>query len=350
MNRFAAQLVELAVAHFPPALLDEAGSGAGAAALRRSAAWLAPGVQLYFECRLAGGDRAIDVSQHFFAARGGVTALSALAQARAALPGTDLAWARLADFASGWATEPAIVEIGLEHDAGPDGWIAAPAVFAAFDRGALADRDAGERFVTAVAPHAGQAWSRLVDTLARAEALGMASGRLVGAMLSRDAQLRCMIRGVAPEPVAALLREIGWPGDPAPLIDLLGWPELGGDATRLVLGFAPGPVAECGIEVIHPQGAGGDAARAALLDRLAAAGLAERPRVAALAEWPATITPIDARADWPDAMIAADLAHGGASYCAGFVNHVKLNLAGGRVLPAKAYLALAPMLQGSGHA
>ncbi|PXA90760.1 hypothetical protein DMC47_27150 [Nostoc sp. 3335mG] len=346
MSRFAAQLIELAIAHFPPALLDEAGAGA----LRQSADWLAPGVQLYFECRLAGDERAIDVSQHFFAARGGVAALAALAGQRAALAGADPAWARLAGFAEHWATEPAIVEIGLEHDDGPDSWIAAPAVFAAFDRGALADRDAGERFVMAVAPHAAEAWSRLIDTLDRAEALGMTGGRLVGAMLSRDAQLRCMIRDVAPGPVTQLLTEIGWPGDPAPLLDLLAWPELLGDATRLVLGFAPGPVPECGIEVIYAQTAAGAAARAALLDRLVVAGLAEAPRVAALTEWPATTTPIDARADWPDAMIAADLARGGASHLAGFVNHVKLNLAGGRVLPAKAYLALAPMLQGSGHA
>lgn len=350
MSRFAAQLIELAIAHFPPALLDAGGSGGGAAALRRSADWLAPGVQLYFECRLAGDDRAIDVSQHFFAAHGGVAALSALARQRAALPGANPGWARLAGFAEGWATEPAIVEIGLEHDDGPDGWIAAPAVFAAFDHDALADRDAGERFVAAVAPHAAGAWSRLIDTLDRAEALGMTGGRLVGAMLSRDAQLRCMIRDVAPGLVAQLLRGIDWPGDPAPLLDLLAWPELHGDATRLVLGFAPGPVAECGIEVIHPQTGEGAAARAALLDRLVAARLAEVPRVAALTDWPASITPIDARADWPDAMIAADLARGGASRLAGFVNHVKLNLAGGRVLPAKAYLALAPMLQGSGHA
>ncbi|HMO74789.1 MAG TPA: hypothetical protein PKD99_11205 [Sphingopyxis sp.] len=346
MSRFAAQTLELAIAHFPGALL----APDGAAALRGAAPWLAPGRQLYFECRLAGADRPLDISQHFFAHDGGADALLALAERLADAEGeAQTTWRRIADFARIWSSDAGLadtlVEIGLEHDLGADGWVPAPAVFAAFRSDVLADRAAGERFIAAVAPQGDAAWRQLLATLERAEAHGLKSGRLVGAMLSRDAQLRCMIRGLSPAPVRAFLTDIGWDGDIGALVALLAQPPLTGDATRLVLGFAPALVADCGLEIIHGYDAPGIAARDGLLDWLAARGLADPARVAALREWPAAITPADARADWPDAMIVRDLAGKAVRpHFSGFVNHVKLNLPAHRpALPAKAYLALAPL-------
>lgn len=346
MSRFAAQTLELAIAHFPDALVP----AGGAEALRRAAPHLAPGRQLYFECRLGGDDRSIDVSQHFFAYDDGAAALLDLAGRRAAAGGpAEAAWRRIADFAREWGADPAleaVAEIGLEHDLGGDGeWIAAPAVFAAFRSGVLADRHGGARFVDAVVPEGRAAWERLVATLEAAERCGLTGGRMIGAMLSRDAQLRTMVRGLSCEPLREFLAAVGWQGDAERLLALLAEPVLGGEATRLVLGFAPGLVADCGLEAIHGYDDAGIAARDALLDRLVDAELAERGRVDALSEWPGAITPVGARADWPDAMLVRDLlAPAERAHFAGFVNHVKLNLPHGRPpQPAKAYLSLAPV-------
>lgn len=326
MSRFAAQTMALAIAHFPPILL-----GDQAEALRAAAPALAPGRQLYFECRLAGADRTIDVSQHFFAHDDGPAALLAQAEARG--------WARLAAFARVWPELPGIAEIGLEHDAG----VAMPAVFAAFETSVLADREACARFIELAVPEAAEAWARLLPALELAEQCGLTGGRMVGAMLSRDAQLRCMIRGLTGEGVRVFLDRIAWPGDRDALLDLLAEPVLAGPATRLVLGFTPDLAADCGIEVIHGYDEAGLARTRALFERLVALDLAEPEPVEALNAWPGTVTPADARADWPDALIARDLATGRRNAFKGFMNHVKLNFASGRALPAKAYLSLAPV-------
>ncbi|MEI9852225.1 MAG: hypothetical protein WDN24_16750 [Sphingomonas sp.] len=330
MSRLALQTIDLAIAHLPPELLSPAQAGG----LRAAAHDLAPGQQLYFEVRLAGEDRAIDVSQHFYAESGGAAALLALA-ARGSSP----AWRRIADFARAWPRLPAIAEIGLEHDAG----IATPAVFAAFATGMLADRAAGQAFVEAVAPDALPGWRHALAALETAEACGLTGGRMIGAMLSRDGQLRAMVRGLSPAGLAGFLDAAGWPGDRAAMLGLLGTPALMHGATRLVLGFAPEMAADWGIEVIHARDAAGEAGRRALLAWLVEAGLAEPGRVAALAAWTGAITPVDARADWPDAMILDDLRSGRRSRFAAFVSHVKINVEQGRARPAKAYLSLAPV-------
>jgi hypothetical protein len=151
-----------------------------------------------------------------------------------------------------------------------------------------------------------------------------------------------MVRELSVDGVRRFLDAMSWRGDADALLTLLAAAPLLSPATRLVLGFTPGLAADCGLEFIHPHGAAGDAERGALLEWLVDAGLAERERVDALAEWPGAITPIDARADWPDAMIARELAGAaGRVHFSGFLNHVKLNIAGGRPQVAKAYLSLA---------
>lgn len=216
MSRLAAQTMDLAIARFPAGLLPEGAT----AALRDAAGHLAPDTQLYFECRLAGEDRAIDVSQHFFAAGGGARALGDLARRRLASgEGPDVEiWRRLADFADAWSSTPglseAIVEIGLEHDQAPGGdWAAPPAVFAAFPGDILDGQAAGEQFVTGVAPGSRDAWRALVAAIECARSHGLIPGRMVGAMLSRDGQLRCMVRGLTPSATQRFLAAIGWPGD-----------------------------------------------------------------------------------------------------------------------------------------
>lgn len=346
MSRLAAQTLDLAIARFPAALLP----AGGADSLRRATPHLAPGLQLYFECRLAGEDRSIDLSQHLFAAQGGADSLRDLARRQARAPGAPAAWTRLDAFAAAWPTEPAIVEIGLEHDQTPGGdWVGAPAVFAAFETSVLDDRPAGERFIAAVAPEGAEAWRRLVEALECAASHGLTPGRMVGVMLSRDAQLRCMIRGLSPPALRRFLADIAWPGEVDPLLALLAEAPLAGAATRLVLGFTPEVSGDCGVEVIHDRDPAGVAALRALLDWLPAQGLADPERVAALADWPGAMTPLDPSLAWPDALIARDLAGPGQlDYFNAFISHVKLNITGGRPRPAKAYLGFAPVHRRTG--
>lgn len=345
MSRFAAQLIELAVRHFPPALLPV---GAGEL-LRRAAPLLAPGRSLYFECRLAGEDRSIDISQHFFAHEDGAAGLGALAAERAGIPdGAEAVWRKLETLAVRWeqdaALREALAEIGLEHDQARGDWVAAPAVFAALKNGALADRAIVETFLQIAAPDALPAWQQAIAALRFAERCGMASGRLVGVMLSRGTELRCMVRGLTPDRLAAFLDAAGATDPDGHLAALLEQDIFAGDAPRLVLGFTPGLAPQFGIEVIHSYDAAGIAARDALIRWTVDTGIADPERAAALADWPEAITPADARGDWPDAMIAAEMSgQGSATHLSCFVNHLKFSVTPGKPVTAKAYLALAPM-------
>ncbi len=199
--------------------------------------------------------------------------------------------------------------------------------------------------MTAVAPGSRDAWRALVSAVECARSHGLIPGRMVGAMLSRDGQLRCMVRGLTPPATQRFLTAVSWPGDLDALQALLREPPLAGDATRLVLGFAPDLTADCGLEAIHAQDANGRARLDALLGWLVERGLADAERVRALAAWPGAITPLEAGANWPDALIARDLAspRTGFEYFNAFISHVKINISEGRPLPAKAYLGLAPL-------
>ncbi len=353
MNRFAAQTIDLALARLPIALLPEGGFEA----VRNVPFYLAPGLQLYFECRLAGDDRSIDISQHFFADQGGPAALAALADRCETLGGDGGAtWRRLGDFGRFWSGDDgvagAITEIGLEHDLGRDGvWVPAPAVFAAFRSDVGADRAAGRQFVEMVVPGALAAWEHALAVLDCAIAHRLTPGRMVGAMLSRDAQLRLMLRGLSAPAVEGFLREVGWAGEMEPLLALLSQPALSGPETRLVLGFGPKLTTDFGLEIIHERTESGASGRRSLLEWLSSVGLAESSRVAALEDWVGTITPADAGGAWPDALIARDLVapSGELARFNGFLSHVKLNIRAGRPLPAKIYLGLAPVRRGWGR-
>jgi hypothetical protein len=294
----------------------------------------------------------VDVSQHFHASNGGADALLELALRRSTEVNGDAsrAWRRIADVAALWRSDArlanALTEIGLEYDVGPSGiWEVVPAVFAGFGSGLLSNREPALAFVEAVLTTGTAAWQRVMTTLEIADQHGLSAGRLVGVMLSRNAEMRCMIRDLRPDRVLAFLNQVSQPAVVSVVMDLLSQPVFQSAGAVLVLDHAPELVAGCGIEMIYGKDDDKLPERAALLRWLMDHKLADPLRVAALDEWRGTVTPITARADWPDALIARALTDGEDRllYLHRFVNHVKLNISGGEVTAAKAYLALAPV-------
>jgi len=340
--------MELAIAEIPGALLPPD----GADELRGVVAGLAPWRMLYFECRLSGSGGHIDVSQHFHASNGGAQALLELALRRSSELQADAAraWRRIAQLALRWRNDAelagTVIEICLEYDVAPSGiWAPVPALFAGFGSGLLSHREAATAFVEAVLPDGRMAWRKLATTLEIAEQHGLKAGRTLGAMLSRDGELRCMICDPRPDRVRAFLDRVGWTGEVTILADMLSQPVFQGTGALLVLGHGPELMAGCGIEMIYGQDANKLAERAALLRWLVNRKLADPRRASALEEWHAPITPINARAAWPDALVAQTLTQGRDRllYLRRFVNHLKLNIAGGEIAAVKAYLALAPV-------
>lgn len=339
MSRFSAQVLQLAAAHVPDAWL----ALAERKALLAMAEVVAPLQTLYFECRLTGRGRPVDVSQHFLADDVDSAALLALAERRiAAAPQDDSLWQRVAAFARAWHdNRRSIVEFGLEHDLG----VSIPAVFAGVPTGLGEDRDAAGRFLAMLNPVSEPGWKQMIVAINAAQREGLVPGRLIGAMLSRDGQLRCVFRNLAPRPVAAFLSAIDWPGDIPALIDLLSKPVFRTPAARLVLGFGPTPLADCGIEMIYrtPEGTPIRGCEG-LINWLIGQDLADRDTQALLAAWSGIITPANARSAWPDALILEDLAQSFASPMtfSATLSHFKLNLAASRPVAAKAYLAFTP--------
>lgn len=343
MNGLSLQTMRLAAEHFPPDLLgaDGAEALAALAPVLAEDAW-----PLYFEVRLDRSSAAIDVSQHFFAKDGGAERLHALARRRAAAPAGEAAaaWTLLADFAARWPRDPGLApvdEIGLEFDhQGGTLWSPVPAVFAAFAGGVLASREAAARFVAALHPAGNDALPHLLSALEAAGRHGMTPGRMIGLMLSRGDELRTMVHDARPDAIAAFLPEAGWRGPVAAMAALLSEPALRDARPKLVLGFAPALVEDCGIEIIH--GVRGDPAeRERLTGWLAGRGLADPARIAAAQRWQGDLTPLNAPR-WPEALIVRDLCDGGRlDRFARWLNHVKLNVSGGRVRAAKTYLSLA---------
>jgi hypothetical protein len=187
-------------------------------------------------------------------------------------------------------------------------------------------------------------WRHMLETLDVAAVHGLRDGGMIGAMLSRDAELRCMLGQPHPDRLAEFFDELGRPEDAAAVAELLSDPIFPLGRCWLVLGFRPRLVAGCGIEVIHGRGADAAEAREAFMAWLLDRGLAAPAPTAALSAWRGAITPLSAGSDWPDALIARALADEPDSlpYLRKFVNHFKLNISGGKAAAAKAYLAVAP--------
>ncbi len=249
--------------------------------------------------------------------------------------------------------QESIDEIWLEYDLGPPhSRQLVPALFAGFDGGLLPHFDAARCFAETLHPGCREACERLRVVLQTAERDGLKAGRMVGVMLSRGSELRTMIRNLQPAIVREFLERTGWPGPAAAFAVLLSEPVFQGDAARLVLGFAPDPVADCGIEMIYGMGDQEGVQRGLLLRWLKDRGLVDPDRARALDEWRGPISPANSRADWPDALIAKALSDDADRivYLNRCVSHVTLNVSNGQISEAKAYLALLPVEQRMGAA
>jgi hypothetical protein len=346
LSRFSSQLMDLAAKAIPAPLM----APKQASILRRAVPALAPWRMLYFECRLSPGGGPIDVSQHFHAANGGAQALAELANRRTAELGGAAAdiWRRISALAERWRRDAGLAtamdEICLEHDFTASGLlIETPAIFAAFRSGLLQNRNHVAAVLEMVTPGGLTAWQQMATTLEIAVSHGFTPSPTIGAMTSRDRQLRCMLGHLDSGAVTIFLRQADWPGDIPRLMALLGLPALKGDRRLLVLGFGPQLQADCGLEFIYGQNESRLPERAVILGWLVAQGLVDPQRVQALQEWQGEISPLDAPDEWPDALIVQAFQDGDRlAWLRRFVNHLKLNIRDGRIESAKAYLALAP--------
>jgi hypothetical protein len=197
----------------------------------------APVVQgFYLECRLGGGTAPVDwivrvekPGRDILAGRNPKLRLPESLRA-------DPVWARVARFCAAWADDP-LLRAGVEHlwlefdlESGvlpPAGAVPRPSLFAAIDRGAAKEMDAG-------------GWSLLLDRLVqhlgpedpdagrsarRAAVAGLPAGATipyVGFMLARPVPaVRIYVTGGTPASIPARMQAMGWPGAPSGLAALL---------------------------------------------------------------------------------------------------------------------------------
>jgi hypothetical protein len=344
VSRLAAELMEVLAGHLSPALV----SPAALELLRGAAPFLPPVPRMGIECRLGAAGGPVDVSQHLRAREGGAAHLRALARDRAdaAAPAAREAWARIGRFAQAWGApgpladgrvDEAWLEYDLETACGAD---TVPSVFTGFGAAAAEGGRGFAPVLALLAPDAGEAAAALRRALDEARRLGGRAHAVVGAMLARGDEVRCVVRGLSPAAAAAWLGRIGWPGpadEAAALLERFG-PHA--SEAGVAMGFAPGPLPRLGIELLTGAERGKPDRLAGLLAALVQAGTCTPAAAGALLEWRGDVTPVTSRAPWPQALVAASLLAPADRWgvLSRFVNHVKLGVQAGRAVQAKAYL------------
>jgi hypothetical protein len=303
-----------------PALPPELVSATAAAALAELAATLPPVHVAGFECRLAEGDDAVDLQQAVFARD---DAPAAMARSLDAAGELTPAWARVRRICSEWPE--GVNELWLEFD--PE-----PSVFAVLAHGADA---------RAVLPALVDSASDPVLDRFVAAVTGPARVSHLGAMLGRPgAALRIHVADVPLGEFEAFLREVGWPGDSSPAVELGRVLLDHGDQVVLCFDVLYGELLpRLGLECFFSQQQGLDPRWRPLLARLVDLELCAPDKADALLRWPGAVTPLDPSAPWPDDLVVASLARPADEL--GLVerrlSHVKLTLAPNAPVSAKAY-------------
>lgn len=295
-----------------------------------------------YECRLAPGDRRVDVAVGLVAMRpaGAGDVLGGLGRRRAA----DAAWQRCLAFLAGWSAPgsrfalPVPFLCAAFDQPGDPAALPAPAISLCIDRHFFARQlglptppppPAIELVALAAACHDHLRGEPLPascrELLAAALAVDGVMARHISLMVSRTpATFKLDVRLPA-DRVAPLLRAIGWPGDVDRAVDgiraVMPWP---GDL-QLNLVLHPAPGASLEVELLTGRGDAGRDDRLALLDRLVAAGVCDAAKAAALRD--AWLDPVSPGRD--GAIVARSW-------------YVKVRFEGDRIAEAKAYLGLMP--------
>ena len=312
-----------------------------------------------FECRLSAGDGQVDLQQGIIPKEWEQSALTAhaLQLASQTTSSTRDAWTRVAEFAARWPE--GVSELWLEYDVPSAGFDDAegrsehtnptPSIFAVL----APDERTGDgyRAVTEIV------LTKLIDSDNR-HVVGVAANRLsecakshggwvshVGLMLGRTpVGARLHLSGIPQHAFPSLLRELQFSGNihracqsAALLFDVVD---------ELVLCFdvvsrerQSHLLPRVGLEGFFAQKVGVDPRWEALFDLLVTAGLADVSKTNALLRWPGSVTPLDARAPWPDDLVCRSLLK--PSSCFGQfgrrLSHVKLSHDGDSAPLAKAY-------------
>ena len=345
-----------------PALARELVDDAAIPWLRTAARALAPIHRAGFECRLAADAPEVDLQQGIFAQDGEPAELARYLATSA--PHAD-AWQQVSRLAEQWAAAEGLLATGLEEvwleldaapanaretvgaDAtsdpaeGPTLSDFVPSVFGLIRQAHAADSLAvGLAFLDAVLGE--RAAPRQAETVRRCAAACSDAARIshVGVMLGRP--VAAMRVHVSPLPVTAMvpyLEQLEWPGDAEAIrtlaAELLDYVDL----VVLCLDIIDGQVLRVGLEGAFSRSHGLDPRWPALLRRLADLGLASPEKSATLIRWPATLTPLDAPAPWPDDLVVRSLARD--EHELGLIDrrlsHVKLSCVPGQTPVAKAY-------------
>ena len=345
-----------------PALVRELVDDAAISWLRAAARALAPIHRAGFECRLAEDAPEVDLQQGIFAQDGEP---AQLAHYLATFAPRVEAWQQVGRLAERWAAAGGLLRTGLEEvwleldaasanaretlgdDATSDPAEAptlsdfVPSVFGLIRRADAADSLAvGLAFLDALLGE--RAAARHAETVRRLASACSDGARIshIGVMLGRP--VAAMRVHVSPLPLIATvpyLERVGWPGDAAAIktlaAELLDYVDL----VVLCLDIIDGQVLRVGLEGAFSRSHGLDPRWPALLRRLGDLDLASPEKAATLIRWPATLTPLDAPAPWPEDLVVRSLARD--EHELGLIDrrlsHVKLSCAPGQTPVAKAY-------------
>jgi hypothetical protein len=163
---------------------------------------------------------------------------------------------------------------------------------------------------------------------------------VVGVMLPRGGELRCVVRGLSAASAGSLVERMGWAGDPGAVAAVFAGAGAHAVEARLGLGFSPRLAPALGVELLLGSGGETDGQREAVLRALATEGLCGAEEADALRGWSGALTPLTSRAPWPDALLAASLLEPERrlGVLLRYLNHVKIGLRPGSEPRAKAYL------------
>lgn len=325
-----------------PAIPESLVSSGARARIEGAAARLSAIARIALEVRLDEGGERVDLHQFVSRSAADAAALRRYLKGNGAAAGDDI----VRRFLGGWAED----EGGLRTDLsgfflewdGPGSRAAAPpAIFIPVQ----GRHDGGER--------AAACRDRIADQIARLSLAEEHVGALlrsispelsisyVGFMLGRGDAVRLNVRAVRPDDLADVLAGLGWPGDVGQASALFNrLVELTGQVA-LALDFTPAIQPTIGFECALPHLPAEEPRWGELFDWLQEAALCTPDKRAALERLGARLYPEDEGQAWPAQWIAAALA-APPQWVPWFerrVSHIKVSIAGGGQVTAKAYVS-----------